>query len=391
MNLNSWTYSLLDSIYVGVCIIDRNYNVLFWNEFMESYTDISRNDIIDQPISQFFPAFENEIYRERIDTVFMGWPPILLSSRLHAPFFTAKNHEGSYRFQELTISPIQTSDVENYDAVLTIADVSDLTKKLEEQNTLYQKAQGEIKVRKQIQKKLKKSEKSLQELVLTKDKFFSIIAHDLKSPFNAMLGISDLLVESCERKEYNNVEKFGKMISESTENTFALLVNLLDWARLQLGKFQFTPESFFIEGTVDNIIYQMMSTADNKEISITKTISPSLKIIADRNMLSTIIRNLLSNAIKFSNRKGTINITASTKKKELPFRYPDTGVGIRKDDIAKLFRVDSNFTSMGTAQENGTGLGLILCKEFIDQHKGKIWVVSEVGVGTTFHFSIPTP
>ncbi|NVO09639.1 MAG: PAS domain-containing sensor histidine kinase [Bacteroidales bacterium] len=389
MDSTSLSYSLFNYISVGVCIINKEYRVQFWNEYMEAYTGYSSNEIINKPLYEFFPAFENEKYHDLIDNVFIGWPPVMLSSRLHSPFFVFKKQENKDRFQDLTIVPIQITGSESYNAIITVTDVTDITRKLEEQNTLYRQAQEEIRIRKQIQKKLRESEKNLKELILTKDKFFSIIAHDLINPFNALLGLSNILITGCEEKDYEKIEECSNLINMSTESVYALLINLLDWSRLQLGKFQLRPERFKVEESIDNIISQLISSADGKEITINKYIQPSLTIFADKNMFSTIIRNLLSNAIKFSFRKGKIEIKALAVDKDMIVAISDTGTGIIKDDIKNLFKIDSNISSTGTEKERGTGLGLILCKEFIDQHKGRIWVESEIGKGSNFYFSIP--
>jgi PAS domain S-box-containing protein len=389
MDSNNFAYSLFDYISVGVCIINKEYRVQFWNEYMEAYTGYGSSEIINKPLYEFFPAFENEKYRDLIDNVFIGWPPIILSSRLHSPFFTFKEQEHKDRFQDLTVVPIQVPDSESYNAIITVTDVTDITKKLEEQNTLYRQAQEEIRIRKQIQKKLRESEKNLKELVLTKDKFFSIIAHDLINPFNALLGLSNILITGCEEKDFEKVEECSNLINISAESVYALLINLLDWSRLQLGKFQLNPEQFKVEESIDNIISQLISSADSKEITIIKNVHSSLTILADKNMLSTIIRNLLSNAIKFSFRKGKIEINASLIGKSIVIAISDMGIGLTKDNINNLFKIDSNISTPGTDMERGTGLGLVLCKEFIDQHKGKIWVESEIGEGSTFYFSIP--
>lgn len=390
MNPNKWEYSLLDYISVGVCIIDKDYKVIYWNEYLEGYTGISSLEITNKALFIFFPAFEDEIYRERVDNIFIGWPPVILSSRLHNPFFISKNHELNNRFQEITIAPIPTSaDSTDFNAIFTITDVTDITKKLEEQNILYKKAQEEIEIRKAIQKNLKESKKNLKELVLTKDKFFSIIAHDLRNPFNALLGLSSLLITSCEEKNYDQVEEFSQLINESSQSAYELLVNLLDWSRVQLGKFPNNPESISIEQITSNIVLLLKSSANSKKITIQQTIQPSINIVADKNMISTVIRNLLSNAIKYSHRESTISVSASIVKNNLKFSITDSGVGIKKEDIAKLFRIDLSHSTPGTEKEIGTGLGLILCKDFIEQHNGKIWVESETGKGSTFYFSLP--
>lgn len=390
MNATDFSSNLLDIISVGICIVDREYNVQFWNDYMEEYTGVKKNDIHEKPLYEYFPTFKKEIYRERIDSIFEGWPPVILSSRLHKPFFFSVDEEHKKRFQELTISPYAILESDSFWAVFTITDVTDLTNKLKEQNELYKKSQNEIEARIKTQEKLKVSEKSLQELNATKDKFFSIIAHDLRGPFNALLGLSELLVEKSIDRDADQVVEVSRHINESSKNTYSLLVNLLDWSRLQLGKFTFKPEKVDINTIIDDILNLHISAAKGKKIVLKKDIQPNILLYADMNMISTIIRNLISNSIKFTPAKGEVTIKVFTHKTELRFSIIDTGIGIKKEDIHKLFKIDSKFSRTGTASETGTGLGLILCKEFVENHDGKIWVESEFGKGSVFSFSIPT-
>jgi PAS domain S-box-containing protein len=389
MKLDSWTGTLLDNISVGICIIDKDYKILFWNEYMEVYTGYSKHEVQDNYLFQFFPAFNNTMYRERIDNIFNGWPPVILSSRLHNPFFTSRDSKESNIFQEITVTPQTGEDNEIQQAVFTITDVTDLTIKLDEQKNLYNKAQDEIRIRSEIQEKLTISEQRLRELNSTKDKFFSIIAHDLRSPFNSIMGLCEVLSERIVEKNYENIEQYSKAIISAARKTFTLLENLLEWTQLQTGRIRFNPTQFDLTIIINDNIELFGSSANQKEITIEAEIEPDLNIYADFNMINTVVRNLLSNAIKYTSKDGIIKIHASQNNHETVFSIQDTGVGIKEQDIDKIFRIDVQYSTLGTADESGSGIGLILCKEFIERHNGKIWVESQLGKGSIFRVTIP--
>jgi len=237
---------------------------------------------------------------------------------------------------------------------------------------------------------LKKSEEALQKLNATKDKFFSIIAHDLKSPFNSIMGFSELLVEQVKNKDYNGIEKFAGIILNSSQRAVDLLMNLMEWSRSQTGRMEFIPEYFELVDFMGEILFMFDDIAGQKSIIIKKNLPSKIPVFADKAMINTVIRNLVSNAIKFTKTGGEIIITATEKQNEILVSVKDNGVGIPHSAVDKLFRIDENYTTSGTNNEQGTGLGLILCKEFIEKHGGKIWVESEEGKGSMFSFIIPT-
>lgn len=236
---------------------------------------------------------------------------------------------------------------------------------------------------------LKENEAHLRELVATKDKFFSIIAHDLKSPFNSILGLSNLLVEQIQEKNFDGIEEYARIIQKSSTTVFNLLMNLLEWARSQTGRMEFSREYIELGALINEVIELSNESAHQKSIKIIKELPRNLLVFADKAMINTILRNLISNAIKFTYPGGQIIVSAEKKLDELKISISDNGIGIKKEAIGKLFRIDENNIRMGTQNEIGTGLGLILCKEFIEKHRGKIWVESEIGKGSKFSFTIP--
>ncbi len=234
-----------------------------------------------------------------------------------------------------------------------------------------------------------KSEAELRELNATKDKFFSIIAHDLKSPFNSIIGFSELLASKSRKKDYEGVEKYAGIIWESSQRAMDLLMNLLEWSRSQTGRIEFTPEYFNLADLASSITQLFDDVARQKGITLKTDIPLSLTVFADKQMINTVLRNLISNAIKFTHTKGTVTLTAEEGQHGVTVSITDDGVGISPSRIDTLFRLDQSVSTSGTAKEKGTGLGLILCKEFIDKHGGRMFVESQEGQGSVFSFMLP--
>lgn len=247
----------------------------------------------------------------------------------------------------------------------------------------------DITERKKNEKELLESEARLIEANTTKDRFFSIIGHDLKSPFNSIVGFSEILMNQISKKNYNEVENYAKIILDSSKRAMNLLTNLLEWSRTQTGKIKFNPEYFEFTSTINNVVDLLNDSAQQKSIHILTKLPQTLNIVADEAMIKTILRNLLTNAIKFTNPGGEVKISLEIKSKELIVSVADNGVGIKKEDLSNLFRIDFSYSTLGTNKETGTGLGLLLCKEFIEMHNGTIWAESNELAGSKFNFSIP--
>ncbi|MFO7829773.1 MAG: HAMP domain-containing sensor histidine kinase [Bacteroidales bacterium] len=236
---------------------------------------------------------------------------------------------------------------------------------------------------------LKVSEAELSELNATKDKFFSIIAHDLKGPFSTIVGLSEMLVKKIKEKDYDKIEKYAGFIFHSSKRAMDLLMNLMEWSQSQTGRMEFNPERFDLTVYINDITLLFDDIARQKGIVIKKELPDNTLVFADQAMISTVLRNLISNAIKFTKPGGEITILVRAEKKECIVSVKDNGIGIPKDSVGKLFRIDENYSTQGTANEEGTGLGLILCKEFVEKHDQEIWIESEEGKGSTFYFTLP--
>lgn len=202
----------------------------------------------------------------------------------------------------------------------------------------------------------------LKEANATKDKFFSIVAHELKNPFNSILGFTDLLMRNLHKYDNEKIEQFVAAIHNSSVNTYRLLENLLDWSRSQTGRIRFAPENQIVEHIVIDVIQQTASVAKAKNITIDYEITDALTVFADENMLNTILRNLISNAIKFTKEGGKIIVRVSQNKQDALFSVRDTGIGMTTETLSKLFKIEEKVSTQGTNNERGTGLGLLLCK-----------------------------
>lgn len=247
----------------------------------------------------------------------------------------------------------------------------------------------DITERKKAEKELLESKALLSEANATKDRFFSIIGHDLKSPFNSIVGFSEILLEQIKNKNYYGIEKYAAIIHDSSNRAMNLLTNLLEWSGTQTGRIKFTPGSFEFVSAINEVVELLSDSAQQKSIVITKNLPHRISVVADKPIVQTILRNLISNAIKFSHRGGEINIGVEQNGNELIVSVSDKGVGITKENIGKLFRIDYSHSTLGTNKETGTGLGLLLCREFVEMHGGTIRTESSEGQGSTFYFSLP--
>ena len=242
---------------------------------------------------------------------------------------------------------------------------------------------------KNAQIQLEKQASQLIELNATKDKFFTIIAHDLKNPFNTILGFLDVLQDYITTRNFEEIERAVGFINSASKHAFELLENLLAWSRSQTGAIEFNPVQLDILEIINRNIEEVESIAQKKEIQIIFFDDFTNLIYADKNMLNTILRNLLTNAIKFSNCGGIIEVRSNKDDSFCFISVKDHGVGIEQKSIDKLFRIDSKRTTYGTAREKGTGLGLLICKEFVEKHGGSIRVNSELYKGSEFIFKLP--
>ncbi|NLO19359.1 MAG: PAS domain S-box protein [Ignavibacteria bacterium] len=247
----------------------------------------------------------------------------------------------------------------------------------------------DITPRVKAEQKLIESEQKLKELNASKDLFFSIITHDIKNPISVFLSISNLLANTLQTMDENEIKYFATELNSTARQLNSMMNDLLTWTRLQRGDIEVFKSKEDLHSICDFVLSLLRKKAEEKGIKIICKIEKYSFINADLNMISSIVKNLLINAIKFSYKDSEIIIEAKDLGDKYEISVKDFGVGIKKENIEKLFRIENKFTSLGTENEQGTGLGLILCKEFVEIHRGKIWVESKEGSGSTFFFTIP--
>lgn len=243
--------------------------------------------------------------------------------------------------------------------------------------------------RRQSEEALRVSESNLRESNASKDKFFSIIAHDLRGPFNAIIGFSELLHTDYDTFDESEKKGMIRNIHDASVSTFKLLNNLLEWSRIQTGGSKPKPESVDLSTVANNSITALKPLSEKKNIKLFSGIPFGTVAFCDENMISTVIRNLISNSIKFTRNGGEVRLSALVREKYIEVDVSDTGIGIAAEHLRKLFKIDESFKTGGTDGERGTGLGLLLCREFIEINGGKIWATSQEGVGSQFRFILP--
>jgi PAS domain S-box-containing protein len=273
--------------------------------------------------------------------------------------------------------------------LVTMIDITDRMLAKEELNIRLKELTAANEELIQNKKTLKEHEKKLLQLNIDKDRFISILGHDLRSPFSGLLGLAELLTSNVRKFDIDEIEVFANYINSSAQITYNLLDNLLIWGRSQTGRIVFNPQKLNLTEICKNIHELLSASAYAKNITINYSVAEEITVFADIDMLKTILRNLVSNSIKFTEKNGEINISAVQSNSEITISVIDNGIGIKPENLNELFDISHMHTTTGTAEEEGTGLGLIICKDFVEKHGGEIEVESEPGKGSKFYFTLP--
>ena len=509
-----YNFDLLNHLPIGVFVVNKDFDILFWNSVLENWTNLESSEVLGKNACTYIPRLNEARFKSRLEASFIGGPPVIFAAQLHKYLIANRNTSKSV-FQHVTVTSIKIADHE-YAAMFAIEDVTELTNKVHEYQSINSLALEEIQNRKKAELALKQnleflnalidtipspiyfkdidgkyidcnqafakmagqnksfiigktifeiaeesfavissqsdslilkkeldisnqgvqipmlnnvtvdtilykslfydldgnvagiigvavdiseikkaekvlaeSEAKLIELNATKDRFFSIIAHDIKNPVSMFQSISELLNSSYDTFDEKERRFFIHEINESAKKLFKLLENLLFWSRSQTGRLEYQPldaDLFYIINTEVSLAEYL---AKNKSIELVNNVPQNSRAVIDTNMISTVVRNLITNAIKFSYKNSKIEVNIKDIGDFWEIAIKDYGVGISQDKIDELFRLDTHHTSIGTNKETGTGLGLILCKEFITRHNGVIRVESEIDKGSIFAFTVP--
>jgi PAS domain S-box-containing protein len=351
-----------------VVIMDGNANFQWVNQGFENkynasfkqYTTEHGMNLRNNSSYSGITAILNQIYIDK--------KPFTYTSKSLDP-------DGNELWNQTNITPITNQDKEITYLILIDSDITDL-----------KKAEGQIKAQKA---EIEARTVELQTLNTTKDRLFSIIAHDLKNPFHSIMGFTDLLQKRHKEISREKLSEFLEMISLSTHSAYQLLENLLEWARSQTDRLSIEPESILLQALIEQIKELQKLHASNKEITFVDKVGDDITVLADKNMLNTVIRNITSNAIKYTNHGGSITFKSAVNKNNVVIEITDTGIGIPENKIKELFLLDKVSSTAGTEGETGTGLGLIVCNDFMLKNKGSIDITSEPGKGSSFFLTIP--
>ena len=307
--------------------------------------------------------------------------PVIFLSALQEVFDKIKAF--SFGGVDYITKPFQAEEV--LARIETHLTLRNLQKRLQKKNV---QLQQEILERKQAEDALKMPEQQLRELNASKDKFFSIIAHDLRSPINSLNGLTQFVAENLDNYTFDQLKDVILLQRKTTENLSKLLENLLTWSRLQRGMIEYSPQYLNLRTIVERNVALFIGIAEQKQLILKNLIQEEMGIYADLHMLDTIVRNLLSNALKFTEPGGEVSVLARPDNVYIEVSVSDTGIGIESKHLPKIFQLGTKYKRLGTAHEKGTGLGLILCKEFVEKNGGRIWVESDVDKGSTFKFTL---
>lgn len=352
----------------AIMIMDSNGEFLWFNEgavrlygyTIDEYRNVRGATLLK---SSLYPDIESEFENCIKNKVSVSYPSLNITK------------DGRHIWAQSTLTPILNNSG-NIEKVIAID--TDITKR--------KKAEAEIMRQKD---EIEKQRDELSHLNATKDKFFSIIAHDLRNPFTVLLSITQELATGYDNIPNDEMLFYIRKVYDSSKRLYNLLENLLEWSRSQTGRIEYKPEHICLQKIVDSEVQLLRLQADNKEIDIKSDIEGSCKGWADKNMIQTVLRNLMTNAVKFTPKQGRVIVKSERSNGKIVVSVIDSGIGMKPEDVQKLFRLDIKTKSIGTSKEKGTGLGLILCKEFIEKNDGNIWVESTVNKGSTFKFSIP--
>jgi len=354
---------IIQQLQDGIVVFKKNGKILIWNSGIEQITGVKAKDALPRRFYEiqhdimYGPNKNEEYIRQKFEEVVNMTNPLIYAK----PFENQILHPvKGVRTVQATVYPIRI----RHGKYIFGSVLRDITHS-------------------------KSIEDKLRELNVTKDKIFSIIAHDLKTPFNSIIGFSDILLEKFDSYDRDKIEKLVQYINLAAKPTLAVLENLLEWVNAQTGRLGFSPKYFFLNQLMKEVTDLLFPSAKIKNISLQWNKSEDIEVFADYNMMSSILRNLITNSIKFTKPLGQVTITSFRDGDLVRIMISDTGIGMDEKKLETIFYLDKTKTTKGTAGERGSGLGLILCKEFIEKHGGRLEVDSVVGEGTQFTLVLP--
>lgn len=358
-------YTIIEGSLNAIIVVNQQGQITVFNSQAQDLFQYSENEVLNQDVEILLRKENSEMHKNRLKNYLLRGAGQCghLGKRTEKIF---KRKDGTTFIAEVSMAGSRKGHLPNI--VLSIHDITE---------------------RKKSEEKLILVNEKLKEINITKDKIFSIIGHDLRSPFNGILGFSDLLINNIEKYELNKTKLYLEQINATAKRTLDLLNNLLEWAKSQTDSIVIKKEPTDIDVLINETTSIFNPQALHKNIKIIYKASNKLNISSDKNILFTVLRNLISNALKFTHSGGHIIIEVKNFNSHLELSVTDNGIGIDSTTQLKLFNIETNTSVVGTANEVGSGLGLVLCKEYVNKLGGNIWVESEIGKGSIFKFTIP--
>jgi signal transduction histidine kinase/CheY-like chemotaxis protein len=375
-------FSLLEKLPLGVCVLQSDLVVLYWNGCIEEWTKIKRQDILGKPIHQFFEHFQHPRYLNRLRSIFLGGAPEIFSSQLHPHLFPSPIHKNGYRVQHTTVTSIPKEDNSEYYALFSVQDVTDLTYRVRDYRKMRDIAIAESEERKKAQDRAESANR-------VKDEFMAIVSHELRTPLNPILGWSQLIREG--KLSGVNLKKALEAIERNAKLQSELIDDLLDVSRILRGKLSLNWEVVNLSLVVNSAIETVRLAAEAKSIAIHLNIDRAIAYVrGDSTRLQQVVWNLLSNAVKFTSEGGQIEISLSAIDSHFQLKVQDTGKGIAAEFLPYVFESFQQGDASTTRRFGGLGLGLAISRHLIELHGGKIWANSPgEEQGATFVFELP--
>lgn len=389
--VDQFRFRILDNSPEGVILLDADLNIIYLNKMIEHWTGLDFENVEGKAITAVFPNMDKPAYRNRLKQVLEIGFPLVLSSQLH-PNLIPFDDSLKPRVGQTTLSRVDETDISEKMLRISLLDMTAASVQYRKILELQKISKLEIKERVKAQDELMKERAELQEANASKDKFFSILAHDLRGPLGGLVTMSETMLDDFDMFDQDEIKDIVRIMHHSSGQVFELLKNLLTWSRLNTGRMEYNPEIIRLKPVVNDLVALFEAQIVKKELNLETECSDETLISADRAMLETVMRNLLSNALKFTARGGNIRFRcfSDSDNQTTTIEVQDNGVGMSADAIDKVFDVSSKYHTPGTENEASSGLGLVLVKEFVERNAGTLKVDSEPGVGTTFQCVFPT-